>query len=150
MIKVERIDTISKMIYTAQHTLYGFMTGAPFRRWFALNLLEELDMPGEYVVDEKRQKIYVYLAKDRVEDVQFSFLDAPIMAIENCNNVKIKGITFEYGRQIGIYMENTNRVIVSECTIRNMGGTGICIGRGSLLEGNLKGNEKEESLYLVR
>lgn len=73
MIKVERIDTISKMIYTAQHTLYGFMTGAPFRRWFALNLLEELDMPGEYVVDEKRQKIYVYLAKDRVEDVQFSF-----------------------------------------------------------------------------
>lgn len=142
MIKVERIDTISKMIYTAQHTLYGFMTGAPFRRWFALNLLEELDMPGEYVVDEKRQKIYVYLAKDRVEDVQFSFLDTPIMAIENCNNVKIKGITFEYGRQIGIYMENTNQVIVSECTIRNMGGTGICIGRGSLLEGNVEGNKK--------
>lgn len=56
---------------------------------------------------------------------QFSFLDAPIMAIENCNNVKIKGITFEYGRQIGIYMENTNQVIVSECTIRNMGGAGI-------------------------
>ncbi|MEQ3212511.1 hypothetical protein [Phocaeicola dorei] len=35
------IDTIHKMIHTGQHTVYGFMTGAPWRQWFALNLLEE-------------------------------------------------------------------------------------------------------------
>ena len=29
------------MIHTGQHTVYGFMTGAPWRQWFALNLLEE-------------------------------------------------------------------------------------------------------------
>ena len=41
MICVESIDTIHKMIHTGQHTVYGFMTGAPWRQWFALNLLEE-------------------------------------------------------------------------------------------------------------
>jgi len=41
----ESIDTIHKMIHTGQHTVYGFMTGAPWRQWFALNLLEEETEP---------------------------------------------------------------------------------------------------------
>ena len=45
MICVESIDTIHKMIHTRQHTVYGFMTGAPWRQWFALNLLEEETEP---------------------------------------------------------------------------------------------------------
>ena len=45
MICVESIDTIHKMIHTGQHTVYGFMTGAPWRQWFALNLLEEETEP---------------------------------------------------------------------------------------------------------
>ena len=37
------------------------MTGADWRRWYALNLLEELDRPGEYVIDKENDKMYVYL-----------------------------------------------------------------------------------------
>lgn len=142
MIRVESIDTIHKMIYTAQHTLYGFMTGAPWRQWFALNLLEELDMPGEYVIDAKKGKIYVYLPDEKIKSLGISFLEGPLLAIENCKNVLVQGITFEYGRHIGIYMENTHQALIKNCIVRNMGGVGISIGKGTLLTGNVQGHKQ--------
>lgn len=56
MIRVDHLDSKTKTIYTAQQTVYGFMTGADWRRWYALNLLEELDLPGEYVIDKENEK----------------------------------------------------------------------------------------------
>ena len=47
MIPVEKIDPSDKTIHPAMQTVYGFMTGADWRRWYALNLLEELDLPGD-------------------------------------------------------------------------------------------------------
>lgn len=141
MICVESIDTIHKMIHTGQHTVYGFMTGAPWRQWFALNLLEELDVPGEYVIDAGRGKMYVYPPAGKMENWSVSLLEGPLMAIEHCKDVKVQGITFEYGRHIGIYMENTHRALIKNCIIRNMGGVGVSIGKGTLKAGNQRGHE---------
>lgn len=132
MIKVKKIDVQNKYIYTAQHTLYGFMTGKPWRQWFVLNLPEELDVPGEYVIDTDRQKIYLYPPVEKLKTIHLTLLEGPILAIENVDNVIVEGITFEYGRSIGIYMENTNHVRIKDCVVRNMGGTGIVVGKGSL------------------
>lgn len=141
MIRVARIDTLRKTIHTAQHTVYGFMTGAPWRQWFALNLLEELDSPGEYVMDATRGKMYVYLPDEKVNNLQVSILEGPLLAIENCKEVVVQGITFQYGRHIGIYMENTHHALIKNCVIRNMGGVGISIGKGTLLAGNEQGHK---------
>lgn len=131
MIKVARIDTLTKTIHTAQHTVYGFKTGAAFRTWSALNLPEEIDLPGEYVIDEKNGKIYLYPPTNTIHSLHLSKLDQPLLAIENRSNVTIEGITFEYGRSMAIYMENTHNVVVKNCTIRNMGGVGVSIGQGT-------------------
>lgn len=141
MICVESIDTIHKMIHTGQHTVYGFMTGAPWRQWFALNLLEELDGPGEYVIDAGRGKMYVYPLAGKMENWSVSLLEGPLLAIEHCKDVKVQGITFEYGRHIGVYMENTHRALIKNCIIRNMGGVGVSIGKGTLKAGNQRGHE---------
>ena len=135
------IDTIHKMIHTGQHTVYGFMTGAPWRQWFALNLLEELDGPGEYVIDAGRGKMYVYPLAGKMENWSVSLLEGSLLAIEHCKDVKVQGITFEYGRHIGIYMENTHRALIKNCIIRNMGGVGVSIGKGTLKAGNQRGHE---------
>lgn len=132
LIKVQHIDTISKTIHTAQHTVYGFMTNAPWRRWFALNLPEELDVPGEYVIDAAQGKLYLYPPTSKLESVCLSVVDQPLIAIENRSNVTIQGITFEYGRSMAVYMEDTHNVLISGCTIRNMGGVAISIGKGTL------------------
>lgn len=141
MICVESIDTIHKMIHTGQHTVYGFMTGAPWRQWLALNLLEELDVPGEYVIDAGRGKMYVYPPAGKMGNWSISLLEGPLMAIEHCKDVKVQGITFEYGRHIGVYMENTHRALIKNCIIRNMGGVGVSIGKGTLKAGNQRGHE---------
>ena len=140
MIRVARVDTIKRAIHLAQQTLYGFMTGAPWRQWFALNLVEVLDMSGEYVLDVKRGKIYVYLPNTNIAELNVSCVEGPLMAIERCNNVTVDGITFAYGRNIGVYMENTHKVVLRHCVIRDLGGVGVCIGRGSLLPGNTHAN----------
>lgn len=137
MIRIAHIDTINKLIHTAQHTLYGFMSDAPWRQWFALNLIEEIDRPGEYVIDNSSQKMYVFVPSSPIKDIHISVLDKPLLAIENCSNISVKGITFAYGRQIGVYMENTHHVTLAQCTIRNMGGVGICVGRGTIKQGNV-------------
>lgn len=130
MIRVDHLDSKTKTIYTAQQTVYGFMTGADWRRWYALNLLEELDLPGEYVIDKENEKMYVYLPAD-TRTLHVSVMNDPLIAIENCQNVTLSKLTFEYGRSIGIYLENTHHVRITGCTIRNVGGVGISIGRGT-------------------
>lgn len=135
MIKAARVDTSAHTIHAAQQTVYGFMTGAPWRRWYALNLLEELDVPGEYVLDEKKGKLYYYPQADKAGDIHVSVLDGPLVAIENCADVCIENVVFEYGRSMAVYMENTQNVRVRGCTIRNMGGVGVCIGRGTVTAG---------------
>lgn len=146
MIRVDSIDTAHKLIHTGQHTLYGFMSGAAWRQWFALNLIEEIDRPGEYVIDDAAQKIYVYLPTTHATDIQVSILDQPLLTIENCKNIAIQGITFEYGRQIGVYMENTHQATLQKCTIRNMGGAGVCIGKGTTEKGNTRAHEHGGSI----
>lgn len=141
MIRVASVDTATRTIHAAQHTVYGFMTGADWRRWHALNLPEELDVPGEYVIDPDRGKIYVYLPEGKVTDLRLSVLGEPIVAVENCADVELKNLTIEYGRQIGVYMENTEGVRVNGCVIRNMGGPGVVIGRGTLERDNVAGHQ---------
>lgn len=131
MIQVKQIDTEKKIIYPAQETVYGFMTGAPWRRWFALNLLEELDLPGEYVIDAENSKIYFY-PPEKLNTLHVSVLEQPLVAIENCSNVTLEGIIFEYGRYIGLYLENTHHIRIKDCVIRNMGGVGVSMGKGTL------------------
>ncbi|MBR5298032.1 MAG: right-handed parallel beta-helix repeat-containing protein [Parabacteroides sp.] len=141
MIRVERIDTLQKKIHTAQHTLYGFMSGAAWRRWMALNLLEELDSSGEFVLDTQLKKMYLFMPHEKVNEINVSCLDAPLLAIENCRNVRVEGLIFEYGRQMGIYLENTHDVLIKECVVRNMGGVGISVGKGTFKQENTEGHK---------
>ena len=130
MIRVDHLDPETKTIHTAQQTVYGFMTGADWRRWYALNLLEELDLPGEYVIDKENGKMYVYLPEN-TRTLNVSVMNDPLVAIENCRNITLSKLTFEYGRSIGIYLENTQHVRITGCTVRNVGGVGISIGKGT-------------------
>lgn len=131
MIPVRRIDTVAHTITAAMPTRYGFMTGAPWRRWFALNLLEEIDRPGEYAIDTTNGRIYFLPPENtRLEELHVSTLDAPMFAVEGCRDIVFRGFTLEYSRGMGIYIEASDSVRVDSCVIRNLGHVGVCIGRG--------------------
>lgn len=133
MVPVRRLDTAARTITGAAPSRYGFMSGAPFRRWYALNLPEEIDRPGEYVLDAANEKIYFLPPQDSpMENIRVSVLETPMFAIENCRNVRLCGLTLEYSRGMGVYIEESENVSVDSCVIRNLGYVGVCIGRGDI------------------
>lgn len=131
MIGVASIDTMRHTIHAAHQTVYGFMSNAPWRRWYALNLPEEIDIPGEYVVDDRNGKIYFLPPDDTaLKDIYISTLETPMFSFSGCSNVTLRGITMEYSRGMGVYIERSDSVRIDSCVIRNLGYIGVCIGRG--------------------
>ena len=58
-IKVQAIDGDKRQITLARPTVYGIKQGNPApRRYRALNVLEELDQPGEFFVDRVSGRLY--------------------------------------------------------------------------------------------
>jgi hypothetical protein len=131
MIPVKAVNASDSTISAGMFTTYHFMTGADFRRWFAVNLLEEIDRPGEYVIDPQQKKFYFMPYGNTVRKVRLTVLEDPVIAISDCRNVTIQGVTIQNSRGIGIYMDNTENVLIQGSTIRNLGNVGICIGKGT-------------------
>lgn len=134
MIPVEKIDTAKSQIHTGKFTIYRFMTGADFRRWYAINLIEEIDRPGEYAIDFENQRIYFYPPQKKLSTLRLSTLDAPLFAIENSSNVLLKNLTIENSRNMGVYIQESENVIVDSCTFRNLGNVAVSMGLGTVSE----------------
>lgn len=137
MIPLKSIDPKEKTITAALPTIYGFLTGASFRRWYALNLVEEIDQPGEYVIDPKNGKIYFLPEDGRLEQVDISILEEPMFSVEASENVLIQGFTFEYSRGMGVYVDTSDHVQIDNCRFRNLGYVAVSIGRGDLPDGDI-------------
>lgn len=137
LIPVKSINPQEKTVTAAIPTMYGFMTGASFRRWYALNLVEEMDEPGEYVIDKKRGKLYFLPEEEKIDQLAVSVMEEPMFYVESSKNVLIQGFTFEYSRGMGVYMETSEEVRVDSCTFRNLGYVAVSIGRGDLPDGDI-------------
>lgn len=137
MIPVQKINYADSTFHMADFTNYQFNTGRPFLQWFAVNLLEEIDVPGEYAIDAKAQKIY-FMPKGSIKEMRLLTLKAPIFAIENCKNVLISDVTIENARGIGVYIENAHNAVVDNCVIRNLGSAGVSMGKGNEPSDNKK------------
>ncbi|MFI4911239.1 MAG: right-handed parallel beta-helix repeat-containing protein [Sedimentisphaeraceae bacterium JB056] len=130
-LKVEEIDTEQKTIKLAYAHMYGIASGPEWCNYFVLNLLEEIDVPGEWYLDRNTGMLYFYPPSDIAEgDIQVSLLDEPMVAMEGVSFVSFENITFEYTRGIGVYIERGEGNLLAGCTLRNMGVVAVCMGMG--------------------
>jgi hypothetical protein len=137
-VKVANIDQISKTITTEQATMYGFGSGKEFQRWYAFNLLEEIDQPGEYFIDREKGILYFFPPEGKLNSIELSILEEPLMVIENGSNIHIRNITFECARGMGIYVERGKDNTVENCIFRNLGQVAVSVGKGILPFKDLK------------
>ncbi len=130
-IKVYDFNQQDKAIQLVQPHLYGLMGGKKWRAYFALNLLEEIDQPGEYYIDRNEGILYFYPPGD-IKDAEIcvSLLEEPMVAMEGASYVKFEGLTFEVSRGIGIYIERGSSNQIVGCTLKNIGVIAVCIGKG--------------------
>lgn len=133
-VKIKSIDLRHHTITTVQPDMYGFKSGKPWNTWTAINLLAELDQPGEFYADRRTGKLYflppagVNLATARLE---VSTLNPPLVSIEGARHVVLRDLTLECSRGIGVYMERGSDNRVEDCTLRGLGIVAVCIGRGA-------------------
>ncbi len=103
-----------------------------------INLLCELDSPGEWYVDRDTGLLYFWPPTPVDEAaVLVSLLEAPIIAAKGLSHVIFRGLTLEAGRQHGVVVEDGESVLLAGCVVRNMGCKGVNIqgGRGHALVG---------------
>ncbi len=130
-VAIKNIDTAKRQISTIQPTYYGFASGEKFNGFYGFNLLEEIDIPGEYFVDKTEKKIYFYpFDNENLSDLSLSLIKEPLIALENSSNIYFENITFECTRGMGIYIEGGSDIHFISCIFRNMGTVAICLGKG--------------------
>ncbi len=133
-VKIKRFDLDNKTIETVQPHMYGYKSGSEWNRWVALNLLEEIDQPGEYHCDTKTGILYFYPQRSfdpKTSVLSVSTLEEPLLALEGASFVHFEDITFECTRGMGIYIERGEYNRINGCTLRNMGMVAVCIGQGT-------------------
>ncbi len=132
-LRVKDIDTAAGIISFADAHMWGITGGKEWNRYYFFNLMEEIDEPGEYYIDHQNGKLYFYPFEElkSSDTIMVSMLEDALVSLKGASYIQFKGITFEAGRGIGIYMENTLSNKVENCTIRNMGVVSVCIGVGS-------------------
>jgi hypothetical protein len=127
--KIASIDTAQRLITLApplHH--YGFAKG---RRYHALNLLSEIDRPGEWYLDRSRGVLYLWPPSNpNRATVEVSMLAAPFVELDGVAHVAFRGLTWATGRDDGLRIRGGERCLLAGCTVRNLAGDGVVVEGG--------------------
>jgi hypothetical protein len=128
--QVASIDTARRLVRTLPpYGIYGIRAG---QRYYFLNILEELDEPGEYYLDRSSGKLYFWPpAPIDSAEVAVSLLETPLIELHDAQNIAIEGLTLEYARAHGILVEGGSQVRISGCVLRNLGNYGVVVRGGT-------------------
>ncbi len=131
-IKVQSIDTTKRLITLARPALYGVRQGNPApRRYRALNVLEELDQPGEFYLDPSTGRLYFW-PPGPIDNarVVVSTLNAPLISIRDAAHVTLRGLVVETSLGVGIEVTDGRDNRIEGCEVRNTRLLGIRVQGG--------------------
>ncbi|KAK7483370.1 hypothetical protein BaRGS_00025310, partial [Batillaria attramentaria] len=144
--KVASVDAHTHTITLATKSRYGLRVGhwsasgspASFGQqggyFRVINMLCELDQPGEYYIDRTHKKLYVWpntahqtLTSSDV--VYASMLDQCIVIESNAHNVHFEDFSLEGCRQYGMELKSGRDITLKNMEIKNTGSFGLhCSG----------------------
>lgn len=115
--------------------------GSGKENYFVLNLLEEIDQPGEWALDTKDKKLYYYPSAPLEKlNIMISDMISPVVKLNRVDHVQIQGIQVEGGLGTGIDILFSTHITVASCSIVNTGKIGISMSGGknnTLLSNNI-------------
>lgn len=111
---------------------YGIRADHPF---YVLNLLEELDQPGEWYLDRATATLYVWPVRHPwFSTIVLTRWDKPFIEATGVQDLAIHGLTLQHGQQRGIVLTRCVNTLLSANVIRRLGGTAL----SALQSANLK------------
>ncbi|MFH0945716.1 MAG: right-handed parallel beta-helix repeat-containing protein [Planctomycetota bacterium] len=124
--RVVNIDREERHLFTeAPHGVYGYKEGA---RFYFLNILEELDQPGEWFLDRPQGLLYFWPPTPLDgSETQISMLEAPLVTMKKVSHVTLRGLAFECGRGGGISISGGTLNLIAGCTLSQFGTAAVSI-----------------------
>jgi len=133
-IQVSKIDPVAKTMTfdTAYHYGRPGMDTGQGIQWYAFNLLEEIDQPGEWYLDRSKGVLYFWPPTDLADaTVEIGLLSTPMLTMDGVSDVRIEGLTFDLGRFNGLEARDCHRILIAGCTVSRMAGNGVMIHGGT-------------------
>ena len=118
---VTKIDIENKTIHTladSSNPIKGYRS----KRWKIFNLMEEIDIPGEYYSDYDSAKLY-FFPPDVITDktLEISLLETPIMNFAEADNITFQGIEFCQTRSSAVTLKDIDNIDFIDCTFKDIG-----------------------------
>ncbi len=132
-IKIGKIDPSTKTLTTAEPYHYGErgMSTQQGIQYYAFNLLEEIDVPGEWYLERTTGMLYLYPPSGlKKATVEIGMLSTPMITMDRVSYVRIEGLNFDLARYNGIVATDCHRCALIGCTVSRMAGNGIMIHGG--------------------
>lgn len=131
-IAVGRIDPAARTITTAEGYAYGGgMSMEQGIQYYAYNLLEEIDAPGEWYLDRSSGILYLLPPADLSQaTVEVGLFDRPMVAAKGVANLRLEGLTFDLGRYQGVVLEDASDCLLAGCTVSRMADGGVLVHGG--------------------
>ena len=122
---VGSVDLIGgAVILNSPGSRYGYKTGG---RFYFLNILEELDSPGEYFIDRKAGNLYFWPPSNIATGSPFLSTVDGIIQMQSVSYMIWSGITFE-GAKLGLVSINGGHSnYLTNCIIRGSARNGVTI-----------------------
>ncbi len=129
--RIASIDTDARQMTFANSMHYGLDTWGA-KRFFAMNILEELDRPGEWFLDRERGRLYFWppaaLGKS---EISISVVADPMVVMQDASWITLRGVGLEGGRLDAVSIRGGDHNRVVACTIRNVGRHAVDIAGGT-------------------
>jgi hypothetical protein len=132
--RVASIDYDRRLVKTAApYGMYSFRKG---QRFYFLNLLEELDQPGEWFLNRTNGVLYFWPpavdhGKSETPEALLSLLAEPLLKLDDVSNVTFRGLILEATRGSAVEIHGGSCNLIAGCLIRNIGNYGVTIEGGT-------------------
>ncbi len=127
-VRVRRIRPERRLI-ELEHVPGG---GIRRNQWFcAVNLLEEIDRPGEWFLDRTTGVLTFWPPGDwPTYPIIISTLTEPLLEMNACRWVTVRGLVLEVARGTGVVISGGLSNRLAGCTVRCTGTNGLVVGGG--------------------
>lgn len=112
-VPIEKVE--NGRIYSSEPSWYGVLEG---QRIYVMNLIEEIDIPGEYYLDRENGLLYLY-PKNELSgaDIKLSILENDLIHIKDAENITFEGIEMTAMRSSAVVIDSGKNIEIRDCEI---------------------------------
>jgi hypothetical protein len=113
---------------------YNRPLGSKKEPWWVINLLEELDQPGEWCVDFSRQRLYFLMDRAGAPadgEIELADVGTPLVQLNGASDVRLQGLNFRRHLGLNVQILNGERNLVLDCDFSQSGNFAIDINGGT-------------------